>query len=75
MPGISPLYPDLKTLCPARFSVGTKDALLDDKLVKHARSVAAGNEAELALYPGGAHGFTRSRTICRDRRQHEWTPF
>jgi acetyl esterase/lipase len=58
MPGISPLYPDLKTLCPARFSVGTKDALLDDKLVMHARSVAAGNEAELALFPGGAHGFT-----------------
>jgi acetyl esterase len=55
---ISPLYADLKNLCPALFSVGTKDALLDDTLFMHARWVAAGNEAELAIYPGGAHGFT-----------------
>ena len=57
-PDISPLYADLKNLCPALFSVGTKDALLDDTLFMHARWVAAGNEAELAIYPGGAHGFT-----------------
>lgn len=55
---ISPLYGDLKRLCPALFSVGTQDALLDDTLFMHARWVAAGNEAELAIYPGGAHGFT-----------------
>ncbi|MSO89976.1 MAG: alpha/beta hydrolase [Acetobacteraceae bacterium] len=55
---ISPLYADLKGLCPALFSVGTKDALLDDTLFMHARWVAAGNPAELAIYPGGAHGFT-----------------
>ena len=58
VPDISPLYADLKGLCPALFSVGTKDALLDDTLFMHARWVAAGNEAELAVYPGGAHGFT-----------------
>lgn len=57
-PDISPLYADLKGLCPALFSVGTKDALLDDTLFMHARWVAAGNPAELAIYPGGAHGFT-----------------
>jgi acetyl esterase len=57
-PDISPLYADLKKLCPALFSVGTKDALLDDTLFMHARWVAAGNAAELAIYPGGAHGFT-----------------
>jgi len=57
-PDISPLYADLKNLCPALFSVGTKDALVDDTLFMHARWVAAGNEAELAIYPGGAHGFT-----------------
>jgi acetyl esterase len=58
VPDISPLYADLKGLCPALFTVGTKDALLDDSLFMHARWVAAGNDAELAVYPGGAHGFT-----------------
>jgi acetyl esterase len=58
VPDISPLYADLKGLCPALFTVGTKDALLDDTLFLHARWVAAGNEAELAIYPGGPHGFT-----------------
>ena len=57
-PDISPLYADLKNLCPALFSVGTRDALLDDTLFMHARWVAAGNEGELAVYPGGPHGFT-----------------
>lgn len=58
VPDISPLYADLKGLCPALFSVGTMDALLDDTLFMHARWVAAGNAAELAIHPGGAHGFT-----------------
>jgi acetyl esterase/lipase len=57
-PDISPLYAGLKNLCPALFSVGTRDALLDDTLFMHARWVAAGNPAELAIYPGGPHGFT-----------------
>jgi acetyl esterase/lipase len=55
---ISPLYADLKGLCPALFTVGTADALVDDTLFMHARWVAAGNHAELAIYPGAAHGFT-----------------
>ena len=58
VPDISPLYADLKGLCPVLFSVGTRDALLDDTLFMHARWVVAGNPAELAIYPGGAHGFT-----------------
>jgi acetyl esterase len=58
VPDISPLYADLRGLCPALFSVGTLDGLLDDTLFMHARYIAAGNEAELAIYPGGAHGFT-----------------
>jgi acetyl esterase/lipase len=58
VPDISPLYADLNKLCPALFTVGTKDALLDDTLFMHARWVAADNDAELAIYPGGAHGFT-----------------
>ncbi len=58
VPDISPLYADLKGLCPALFSVGTSDALLDDTLFMYARWIAAGNEADLEIYPGGAHGFT-----------------
>jgi acetyl esterase/lipase len=58
VPDISPLYDDLHGLCPALFSVGTSDALLDDTLFMHGRWIAAGNPAELAVYPGGAHGFT-----------------
>jgi acetyl esterase/lipase len=57
-PDISPLYADLKGLPPALFTIGTKDALLDDSLFMYARWLAAGNDAELAIYPGGAHGFT-----------------
>src|SRR4029077_3806208 len=58
VPDISPLYADLKDLCPTLFTVGTKDALIDDTLFMHARWVAAGNAAELAIYPGGPHCFT-----------------
>jgi acetyl esterase/lipase len=57
-PDISPLYARLHDMPPALFSVGTADALLDDTLFMHARWLAAGNSAELAIYPGGAHGFT-----------------
>jgi acetyl esterase/lipase len=58
VPDISPLYADLTAACPALFTVGTRDALLDDSLFMYARWIAAGNEADLAIYPGAAHGFT-----------------
>jgi acetyl esterase/lipase len=57
-PDVSPLYADLTGLPPALFTVGTLDQLVDDNLFMHARWVAAGNASELAIYPGGAHGFT-----------------
>lgn len=56
-PELSPLYADLSGLCPALFTIGTKDALLDDSLFMHARWVAAGNQGELDIYPGACHGF------------------
>jgi acetyl esterase len=57
-PDVSPLYADLHGLPPAIFTVGTDDPLLDDSLFLCARWIAAGNPAELAVYPGAAHGFT-----------------
>jgi len=57
-PEISPLYADLDGLPPALFTVGTADFLLDDSLFLALRWHAAGNEAELALYPESVHGFT-----------------
>ncbi len=49
-PDISPLYARLHAMPPALFSVGTADALLDDTLFMCARWIAAGNQAELAVY-------------------------
>ena len=56
-PDVSALYADLNALPAALFTVGTLDPLLDDSLFMHARWLAAGNTAELAVFPGGAHGF------------------
>jgi len=56
-PDVSPLYADLRDMPAALFSVGTRDALLGDSLFMAPRWLAAGNIAELALYPGACHGF------------------
>jgi len=56
-PDISPLYADLSGMPPALFTVGTLDPLIDDTLFMHMRWSAAGNPAELAIYPGGIHAF------------------
>jgi acetyl esterase len=56
-PDVSPLYADVRGMPAAIFSVGTRDALLDDSLFMAPRWLAAGNAAELAIYPGACHGF------------------
>jgi len=56
-PEVSPLMADLGGLVPALFQVGTSDPLLDDTLFMARRWEAAGNPAELAVYPGGVHAF------------------
>lgn len=66
-PDVSPLFADLSGMPPALFTVGTLDPLLDDSLFMYARWVAAGNEAELAVYPGGVHGFNLFPTALARR--------
>ena len=56
-PSLSPLYGDLTDMPQALFTVGTLDPLLDDTLFMASRWTAAGNAAELAIYPGGVHAF------------------
>lgn len=66
-PDLSPLYADLRNLCPARFLVGTCDPLLDDTLFMEARWRSAGNATELELVTDGAHDFTSFASAATDR--------
>lgn len=54
---VSPLYARLNGLPPALFTVGSFDPLLDDTLFMAARWQAAGNTAELDVWPECIHLF------------------
>src|SRR5690606_17010247 len=56
-PAVSPLYADLGGLVPALFTAGTADPLIDDSLSMAPRRPAAGNDAEVVIYPDAPHGF------------------
>ncbi|MEP9352387.1 alpha/beta hydrolase [Xanthobacter sp. KR7-65] len=56
-PDVSPLLASLKGMPKALFTVGTRDALLDDTLFMANAWLAAGNGAEMDVYPGGCHVF------------------
>lgn len=56
-PDISTIFADLSGMPPALFIVGTLDPLVDDSLLMAKHWAAAGNHAELAIYPGEVHGF------------------
>src|SRR5436305_7562826 len=65
-PDVSPPYADLRGMPAAIFSVGTRDALIDDSLFMTPRWLAAGNSAELAFHPGACHGFLSLPNRQRD---------
>lgn len=56
-PDVSPLLANLKGLPKALFIVGSRDLLVDDTLFMANAWAAAGNGAELDVYPGGCHVF------------------
>ena len=70
-PSYSPLYADLKGLCPALFTIGMADPLSDDTYFMEARWREAGNKTFLASYPECPHGFnvfpTRIAKIANER--------
>jgi len=74
-PELSPLYADLAHMPPALFTVGTLDPLVDDSLFMYERWRAAGNAAELHVWPHAVHGFngfTLAVGRLADADQHAW---
>jgi acetyl esterase/lipase len=80
VPDISPLYAALKGLCPALFSVGTKDALVSVPRTRCSTILCsctrAGSLPETRpnwrSTPAERTASRCSRTICRRRRQRRW---
>lgn len=70
-PDISPLYADLRGLPPALLVVGSKDVLLDDNLAMAARLSAAGDTADMRVYPESPHGFTLHPTSMAAAAWHD----
>ena len=74
-PSFSPLYGRLHDMPPALFTIGTSDPLVDDTLFMATRWLVAGNDTELAVYPGGVHAIDSFPiTIAQQarRRMHQF---
>lgn len=56
-PAVSPLYAKLEGMPPAHFTVGTRDALLDDTLFMANCWLKHQDDVEVDIYPGGCHVF------------------
>lgn len=62
-PDISPIHANLAGMPPAIFSCGTRDLLLDDTLLMAEKWRAAGNLADVHIFPGGCHVFQAFETV------------
>lgn len=72
-PDVSPLFARLEGMPPALFTVGTMDPLIDDTLFMSERWRVAGNEAEVAIYPEGVHGFNAYPTaLSRKANENQY---
>ena len=70
-PDVSPLYGLLEKMPPAHFSVGTKDALLDDTLFMAARWAQNQSDTELEVFPGACHVFQYFEELKQARTSRE----
>jgi len=73
-PSFAPLYGELHDMPPALFTVGTWDPLVDDTLFMATRWLAARNDTQLEIYPGGVHAFDAfPTTIAAQARERMHT--
>ncbi len=70
-PDLSPLYADLTDMPPAHFSVGTRDALLDDSLFMANKWVQYQSDVELDVYTGACHVFQYFDTLKQSQESRK----
>lgn len=70
-PEVSPLYARLNDMPPAHFTVGTRDALLDDTLFMANRWIQVQPDTELEIHPGGCHVFQYFDELAQARESRK----